>query len=120
MIGGNTGSRGNNRGESETAAGLIAGDVGGRGSNHIGGETGSRKGRVQTFRGRKVWRTGLRCDGLEGEKIGDGAGGRRQFEVGSINHFLGEGDTASDLDGLRAVMSFAAASPAGSAGLSSA
>ena len=76
--GGNVGSGRNNRSEGEAAAGLIAGHVGGGGCDHVGGEAGCGRRRVQTFGGRNIWRTGSRCDRLEGEKVGDGSGRRRE------------------------------------------
>ena len=51
--------------EGQTGAGLIAGDVGRRGSNHGNRKPGGGEGRVQPFgRGRSG-------DGLESEKVSD-------------------------------------------------
>lgn len=93
---------------------MIAGDVGGRRSNHIGGKTGRRKRRVQAFGGR--WSG----DGLEGEKVSDGAGGRRKLKVRGVDDFLRERSAAGDVNGLGAVMGFLAAGASGLAGLSAA
>ena len=59
-------------------------------------------------------------DGLEGEQVGDGAGGSWEFEIGRIDDFLGERCAASDVDSLGTVMGFPSAGMAGCAGLSAA
>src|ERR1039458_1945191 len=98
----------------EARAGLIAGDVGGCGSNHVGGETGRSERRVQAF-GRR-WSG----DGFELEQVGDRIRGRRKFEIGSVDDLLRERSAASDMNGLGAVMGFLSAGAAGGAGLSAA
>jgi hypothetical protein len=69
---------------------------------------------MQPFRGR---RSGKR---FESEQIGDGFGGRGEFEIRSVNHFFGERRAAIDLNGLTAMMRFVAAGAPAGAGLGSA
>jgi hypothetical protein len=94
---------------------LIAGDVSRRRSDHGCGKTGSYERRVQTLRRR---RSG--AGGLEGEKVGDGAGGGGQSKIRSVDDLLCERPAASDVNRLSTVMRFPATSAAFDASLGAA
>ncbi len=90
---------------------MIASDVGGRGSDHIGGKTWSPERRPKAFRRR---RSGV---GLEGEQVGNGLNGGRKFKVWSVDDLRCERAAAGHVNGLGAVMRFLASGASGLAGL---
>ncbi len=110
-----TGSRRHDGIKPEPAAGLIASDVprdtNGRGSDHVGRKTGSLEIRAQAFQ----WRwAGVR---FEREQVGYCIRGGGKFKVGSVDDLRRERATASHVNGLGAVVRFAAAGAASGAGL---
>ena len=93
---------------------MIAGDIGRHGSDYVCRKIRCGERRVQAFAGRRPG------DGFESEQVGYGPGRRWKLKVGSVYHLLDERSAASHLDGLRAVIGFAASGAACCAGLSAA